>query len=152
MIWKNHGLLQGWELFRAHPIYFLYLLAHLSFYFQQIHFQTFFHLPGLLLSCCFFCTQAGNLFWKRCFNISSSQQSFCLLAHLYLNMLAHHRAQLKNTWWDCFSPQNPQSQMQPGSCNMHNPLKPSSKKSISLYWGGGQGRKQHGKNVKVWNK
>lgn len=42
--------------------------------------------------------------------------------------------------------------MQPGSCNMHNPLKPSSKKSISLYWGGGQGIKQHGKNVKVWNK
>ena len=88
--------------FRAHSIYFLYLLAHFSFYFQQIHFQTFFHLPSLLLSCCFFRTQAGNLFWKRYFNISRSQQSFCLLAHLYLNTLVHHRAQLENARWDTF--------------------------------------------------
>lgn len=104
MIWKNQRLL-----FRAYPIYFLYLLAHLSFYFQKIHFQTFFHLPSLLLSCCFFCTQAGNLFWKRCFNISSSQQSFYLLAHLYLSMLVHHRVQLKNTWWDSFPQKIPKA-------------------------------------------
>lgn len=74
--------------FRARSVYFLYLLAHFSFYFQQIHFQTFFHLPSLLLSCCFFCTQGGNLFWKRYFNRSHSEQSFCLLAHLYLKYIS----------------------------------------------------------------
>lgn len=144
VIWKNQTSAGMGCLFRARSIYFLYLLAHFSFYFQQIHFQTFFHLPSLLLSCCFFCTQAGNLFWRRYFNTSSSQQTFCLLAHLYLNTLVHHRMQLEDTWWDTFSPQNPQSQLQSGSCNMHTLWKPTAK---SQYYCTEEGRE--GKSIEI---
>lgn len=151
MIWKKSDFCRDGR-FLEHPIYFLYLLAHLSFYFQKIHFQTLFHLPSLLLSCCFFCTQTGNLFWKRCFNISISQQSSLPFSTFISQYVSSSQGAAEEYMMRFLPPQNPQSQMQPGSCNMHNPLKASSKKSISLYWGGGQGRKQHGKNVQVWNK
>lgn len=148
---KTTGFCRDGMPFRAHSIYFLYLLAHFSFYFQQIHFQTFFHLPSLLLSCCFFCTQAGNLFWKRYFNVSRSQQSFCLLAHLYLNTSVHHRVQLENTMRYFHPPES----SEPNAARLMQyayPLKPNSKKSILLCWERRQGGKQHRNHVKMWNK
>lgn len=135
--------------FRAHSIYFLYLLAHFSFYFQQIYFQTFFHLPSLLLSCCFFCTQVGNLFWKRYFNRSHSEQSFCLLAHLYLKYISSSQGTVREHVMRYLHLQNPQRS---GSCNMQTLWNPTVR---SQYWCTEEecrGENLNRSNVKIWNK